>query len=95
MLFGSVPSPPKTPMSSISTQSARHSTLNPITTGRISRGCPVRNTTPVTASAATAKRLTANPCVSSNAVNALTQADRKCGCGVGAIAWVIPARVPG
>ena len=82
MLLGSVPRPPKKPRSSISTQSARHSTVKPIRTGRISRGCPVRNAAPVTASAATATRFTANPCASSKAVKALIQADRNPGCEV-------------
>ena len=95
MLLGSVPRPPKKPRSSISTQSARHSTVKPIRTGRISRGRPLRNAAPVTASAATANRFTANPCASSKVVKALTQADRNPGWGVPAIDWVIPARVPG
>ena len=37
MLLGSVPRPPKKPKSSISTQSARHSTVNAMTAGRASR----------------------------------------------------------
>ena len=85
MLLGSVPRPPRNPRSSISTQSARQSTVKPIRTGRISRGRPDRNAAPVTASAATTNKLTANPCASSKAVKALTQADRKPGCGVWAI----------
>ncbi len=95
MLFGSVPRPPRNPRSSISTQSARHSTVNPARTGRISRGRPDRNTAPVTASAATTTRLTANPCASSKVVKALIQADRKPGWDVCAIDEVMPARVPG
>ena len=95
MLFGSVPRPPKNPKSSISTQSARHSTVNAITAGRTSRRCPVRNATPIAASATTTNRLTANPCASSKAVNAPTQAARKPGCGVCAISLVMPASVPG
>ena len=49
----------------------------------------------MTASAATTNRFTANPCASSKVVKALTQADRKPGCGVWAIVLVMPARVPG
>ena len=64
-------------------------------TGRISRGRPVRNTAPVTARAATANRLTANPCASSNAAKPDTHADRKPGCGVWAIDCPIAASVPG
>ena len=95
MLLGSVPRPPKNPMSSISTQSARHSTVNAMTAGRTTRRRPVRNAAPIPASATTANRLSANPCASSNAVNALTQAARKPGCGVCAMSLVIPASVPG
>ena len=95
MLLGSVPRPPKNPKSSISTQSARHSTVKAMTAGRISRRCPLRKAAPITASATTTNRLTANPCASSKAVKALTQADRKPGCGVCAIVLVMPARVPG
>ena len=95
MLLGSVPRPPRNPRSSTSTQSARHSTVNPARTGRISRGRPDRNTAPVTASATTTNRFTANPCASSKVVKALTQADRKPGCGVWAIVPVMPASVPG
>ena len=95
MLFGSVPRPPRNPRSSISTQSARHSTAKPARTGRISRGRPDRNAAPVTASAATTNRFTANPCAWSNAVKALTQADRKPGWEVWAIDPVMPASVPG
>ena len=94
MLFGSVPRPPRNPRSSISTQSARHSTVNPIRTGRISRGRPDRNTAPVTASAATTNRFTANPCASSKAVKALTQAARNPGWEVRAMVLVMPASVP-
>ena len=95
MLLGSVPSPPRNPRSSTSTQSARHSTVKPARTGPISRGRPLRNAAAVTASAMTTNRLTANPCAWSKAVNALTQAARKPGCGVWAMVWVMPARVPG
>ena len=95
MLLGSVPRPPKNPKSSISTQSARHSTMNAMTAGRTSRGRPVRKIPPITASATTANRLTANPCASSKPVKALTHPDRKRGCGVCAIDPVMPARVPG
>ena len=95
MLLGSVPRPPKKPKSSISTQSARHSTVNAITAGRTSRRWPVRKAAPIRASATTANRLTANPCASSKLVKALTQAARKPGCGVCAMSWVMPARVPG
>ena len=75
MLLGSVPRPPKKPKSSISTQSARHSTNEMASAGLISRGRPVRNTAPVTASAMTANKLTANPCASSKAVKAVISAD--------------------
>ena len=76
MLLGSVPIPPKKPKSSMSTQSARHSTVKKTSAGRTSRGCPVTNAAPVTASAATANRLTANPCAAVKVPNAVTQADR-------------------
>ena len=95
MLLGSVPRPPKKPKSSISTQSARHSTVNAATAGRTSRRRPVRKAVPIKASATTANRFTANPCASSKPVKALTQADSQPGCGVCAMSWVMPARVPG
>ena len=95
MLFGSVPSPPKNPKSSISTQSARHSTTKAMTAGRTSRRCPMTKAAPIAASATTTTRLTANPCASSKAVNAPTQPARKAGCGVCAISPVMPASVPG
>ena len=85
MLLGSVPSPPKNPKSSMSTQSARHSTVKKIRAGRISLRCPLTNAAPVTASAATASRLTANPCATVKGPNAFTQADERWGCGVAAI----------
>ena len=69
--------------------------MNATSTGRISRGRPLRNAAPVMASAATTTRLTANPCASSKVVKALIQADRNPGCEVPAIDPVMPARVPG
>ncbi len=94
MLLGSVPRPPRKPRSSISTQSARHSTVKAIRAGRISRGCPLRKTAPITASAATTTRFTANPCAASSEPNPLTQADRKRGWGVAAMDWTMPVSVP-
>jgi len=69
--------------------------MNAMSTGRISRGRPLRKAAPATASTTTTNRLTANPCASSNRVKAVIQLDRTCGCDVGAIALVMPARVPG
>src|SRR5271165_2528329 len=58
MLLGSVPSPPKNPRSSISTQSARHSTVPAITPARASRAslraAAAQNTAPSPATAITA-----------------------------------------
>jgi hypothetical protein len=61
MLPGSVPSPPRNARSSTSTQTIRLIIPKPISAGRISRVRPVTNTPPVTASAITKNRLTANP----------------------------------
>ena len=69
--------------------------MNAIRAGRISRGRPLRNAAPVTASAATANRLTANPCAASNEPNADTRADRKPAGRSSAIDWTMPASVPG
>jgi hypothetical protein len=94
MLLGSVPRPPRKPRSSTSTQSARHSTVKATSTGRISRGRPLRNAAPVTPSAATATRLTANPCAAVKEPKLATQADRKRGCEVPAIEVTMLVSVP-
>ena len=95
MLFGSVPSPPRKPKSWTSTQSARQNTRPNHTAYRTSRGRPVRNTAPIAASAITTTRFTAKPLLAANAPNLATSADSACGCGVEAICWTMPARVPG
>ncbi len=69
--------------------------VNAMTAGRISRGRPLTKAAPMTARATTANRFTANPCAWSNAEKLDTQGDRKPGCGVRAIVWIMPARVPG
>ena len=95
MLFGSVPRPPRKPKSSISTQSAKHSTRNAARAGRTTSRRPVRNEAPITASAITATRLTAKPWSRTTELKPDTRLDRKCGCDVPAIVWVMPVRVPG
>ena len=81
MLLGSVPRPPKNPRSWISTQSARHSSVKPMIAGRTSCRRPLANAKPITASADTANRFTANPCPTANEPNPATQSDRNFGCG--------------
>ena len=95
MLFGSVPSPPRNPRSSISTQSARHSTIPAATAARTTRRSPVRKAIPSAASAITANRLTANPCAASKDPKLATRADRTCGCGVWDMVATMAVSVPG
>ena len=95
MLFGSVPSPPKMPMSSTSTQSARHSATKAARAGRVSAGRPMMNATAMTPSTATTNRLTAKPCRPVNEPKPDTRSAMNRGWDVWAIACTIPARVPG
>ena len=69
MLFGSVPSPPRKPRSSTSTQSARHNTAAPTTAKSTSRGRPLSSPTPTAPSASTTNRLTAQPWAASKDPN--------------------------
>ncbi len=84
MLFGSVPSPPGTPKSCTSAQSATQNTMAAGTATRSTRGRAVTNARPNRPSAMTANRFTANPCLVSNDANADTIL--ACACG-----WVVPA----
>ena len=99
MLFGSVPSPPRNPRSSTSTQSARHSTVPAITPARASRASPraaaAQNTAPSPATAITANRFTPHPCAAVKSPNQDTSADSTCGCEVPAIVWTMPVSDPG
>ena len=97
MLFGSVPSPPKNPRSSTSTQSARPSARNATTAGRASSRRPARpptrNATATAPITMTATRLTANPCARASALNPDTSVPIRCGCEITAICWTMPASV--
>src|SRR5260370_918525 len=65
MLLGSVPSPPRKPKSSISTQSARQNTTRATTVRRSSQPDarpPATRPAPMAASARTANRVTETPC---------------------------------
>ena len=95
MLFGSVPRPPKKPKSWTSTQVARQSTTVAATAGNRTRRQAVTMASPIAASAITTNRFTANPCASSNAVNALIQPTMADGWFVWAIDWVMAASEPG
>ena len=100
MLFGSVPSPPKKPKSSISTQSARPTTISTISVTRGSQPGPrpaaaVTRPAPIAVSAITANRFTANPCAAVNEPKPRTQPARTAGCGVPAIELTMVVRVPG
>ena len=95
MLLGSVPSPPKNPMSWTSTQSARLSTVRAAMAGKSTGRQPLSRASPISASAATTNRFTANACAPANVLNALISVDRECGCGVWAIDWAMLASVPG
>jgi hypothetical protein len=95
MLFGSVPSPPRNPRSSTSTQSARQNTIPNHTAYLTSRGCPVRKITPIPASTITTTRFTAKPLLAVNDPKLDSSEERKCGWEVEDIVCTMPARVPG
>ena len=95
MLFGSVPSPPRNPKSSTSTQSARQSRTNAASAGRITSRRPVRKATPIAASAITATRLTAKPLPRTTDSNPDTRSYRNRGCEACVIDWIMLVSVPG
>jgi hypothetical protein len=95
MLFGSVPSPPRKPVSWTSTQSARQNRIPNHSAYLTRRGRPVRKIAPIAASAMTTTRLTVKPWRVASVPNAETRDERKCGCGVPDIVCTIPDRVPG
>jgi hypothetical protein len=95
MLFGSVPSPPNTPMSSISTQSARQNTASMATAGPATARRPVSSAAAARARTTTAIRLTANACPAARWPNPPTRLASGRGCGVCAIDRIIPASGPG
>ena len=95
MLLGSVPSPPNTPRSWTSTQTAAQNTSRRPSAGRSTARCPLARARPVAASTTTTTRLTANPCAAANVPNALTQDDRNRGCEVCAMPATMLARLPG
>ena len=95
MLLGSVPSPPKKPKSSISTQAARPSTVAAAIAGRSSRGWPLSRPAPIAPSAITTTRLTAKPWAAVKFPKPLTQWANTAGCEVPAIDWTMPVSVPG
>jgi hypothetical protein len=94
MLLGSVPTPPKKPKSSISTQSATHSTTTASTPTRAIRGVAMRKAPPIAANAITTKRFTPHPCFESNDSKLATHDERSRGCEVRAISPTMPAKVP-
>ncbi len=61
MLLGSVPTPPRNPQSSTSTQSARHNTVAASTATGVHGRRATRKAAPINASATTVNRLTAQP----------------------------------
>ena len=73
MLLGSVPTPPRNPKSSISTQSARQSTAPAITPKQTSRGRALRKPAPTATKATTANKFTAQPWAASKRPKAATQ----------------------
>ena len=95
MLLGSVPRPPKKPKSSISTQSARQSTVSTAIVGRSSLGWPLSRPAPIAPSAITATRLTAKPWAAVKLPKPTTQRAKRAGWGVPDIDWTMPVRVPG
>ena len=95
MLLGSVPTPPKKPRSSMSTQSARQRTIPAMTATRITAGRPLKNAIPSTARAITRKRFTAQPCAASKAPKLATHDARRLGWGVCDIWCTIAVSVPG
>ena len=100
MLFGSVPSPPKKPRSSISTQSARQNTAPAITAIRASRASP-RAALSAERRAEHGERDDRDQ-VHREPVRGGEVAERRrrspsstCGCDVPAIDWTMPASEPG
>ncbi len=67
--LGSVPTPPKKPRSSTSTQSARQSSVPTATPIRMSRRLPLRKQAPTPTSSTTTRKLTSHPWPAWNAPN--------------------------
>ena len=70
MLFGSVPTPPKKPRSSTSTQSARHRMIPAHTATRATAALLLKKPNPTAARQTTRNRLTAQPWAASKAAKA-------------------------
>ena len=94
MLLGSVPSPPRKPRSSISTQSARHSTVAAITAGRTSRGRPARSRAEH-GQRDHREQVHREPVRGGERRETRDQGGQQCGCDAWAIDCTMPVRVPG